>query len=52
MASAFHLDSIIGNINSLVRTATPERFAVPDDAPKIPMRLIRMELAITDVAGK
>jgi hypothetical protein len=48
LAAGLHADTIIGNINYLIRPATPERFCVPRHAPKIPMRLVRMELEIID----
>lgn len=47
--AAAHLDTIIGKINSLIRSATPEQFCRPREAPKIPMVLVGMELEITDV---
>jgi hypothetical protein len=48
-ALMFHVDAIIGNINSLVRPATVERFFVPRDYPHIPMRLGRLEIEIADI---
>ncbi len=48
-AAKDHLESIIDNINSLIRPSTPERFFIPRDAPQIPKILKRVELEIVDI---
>jgi hypothetical protein len=49
LASTLNIGSIIDNINALVRPATADQFSIPRDAPRVPMRLVRMELDITDL---
>jgi Domain of unknown function (DUF4365) len=51
MVEKMHIDTVIGNINSLIRPGTPERFSVPEDAPRIPMTLERIELEIAETNG-
>jgi hypothetical protein len=47
-ALVMHRDSIIQNINSLVRPALPDRFCVPREYATTIMRLVRLELEILD----
>lgn len=48
MAEKMHRDTIIGNINSLIRPSTPERFFVPREMAGIPMTISRLELEIKE----
>lgn len=47
-AAKDHLNTIIGNINSLIRPSTQDCFYVPREAPKTPLILKRVELEIVD----
>jgi hypothetical protein len=49
-AAASHLDSILGNINSLVRHA-PKGLTMLKGAPQVPLRIVGCELEIEDLAS-
>jgi hypothetical protein len=52
-AAKIHVDTIIGNINSLVRPSTMQRFSVPREVAHVPMLLERIDLEIKEgLAGE
>jgi hypothetical protein len=51
MVEKMHIETIIGNINSLIRPGTSQSFSVPRDAPRIPMTLKRLDLEIANTNG-
>jgi len=49
LATTMHIQTIIDNINSLVRSADPDELVMLRGAPQIPMRIVGFELEVQDV---